>query len=610
LEIPDQLIRDYGPDGGIKTESLLYLFRRNDRDPEDGYSTLPAHMNSDVNQYSSVEEDRDMITIYLMDPTRGAGMPLKLKRETPLSNFFSAYSRQMNLPASRLNFFNQLYGELPYDCQLSPEALGLDNGSTIMVNSNMDTSIDMDMQAPLPTPPQHLNEIDLIPVSDSGTAMAITVKGIGQDVTAKIIKETTSLGLLFISFAEKCSVEDDLLLYICNGKTYSPFTDKTADQCGIEEGDVIHVVWRADEEKKARVNIAKFISIRVRQRRIRSALKTITEFVWRNVAFKRRSKLRKSAQLVQKIFRGHSARRIHGDEVQARLSEFRHFTEVWGPTADFAAQQASSPLQTLTGWSLVRDGIHLKKTVDIDEDGNLAETDAKLNKALSGALQESACGLEEQAENEVESDSENCISENTMNNAQDNLVNIDWSQFQVTHHVCKFLKNGDAKFREIFVKKIKQLGKGERSHKLQKPLQGCESVIYETYLENKSGWRILWTQEDLRLVIWFVCQHKSVSRLARLIDDAKNRTARQQLPASFISEMENGAANHEEEKMNINLDPIGNVPLKLYDISLDRVNDLVDPTWTPQMHLTKEERDVIDAKGTVCESHIRLLFNI
>jgi len=41
------------------------------------------------------------------------------------------------------------------------------------------------------------------------------------------------------------------------------------------------------------------------------------------------------------------------------------------------------------------------------------------------------------------------------------------------------MKNGDVKYKEMFVKKMKQLAKGERSHKLQKPLKGCESIICE-----------------------------------------------------------------------------------------------------------------------------------
>ena len=101
-------------------------------------------------------------------------------------------------------------------------------------------------------------------------------------------------------------------------------------------------------------------------------------------------------------------------------------------------------------------------------------------------------------------------------------------------------------------------------------------------------------------MVWFVAKHKSVSRYAELIDDAKNRTARQQLPQSFVSELESGGSEHQTPvRKEILLDPIGNVPLKMYDVSFDSIDDLVDQSWTPQMHLTEEERKVVEKKGTV-----------
>jgi len=132
----------------------------------------------------------------------------------------------------------------------------------------------------------------------------------------------------------------------------------------------------------------------------------------------------------------------------------------------------------------------------------------------------------------------------------------------------------------------------------------CFSSTDETYLENKGGgFRILWTQEDDRIVVWFIAKHKWVSRLAKLIDDAKNRTARQQMSDSFVSEMESGNYKYSDSpsqgKKEILLDALGNVPLKLYDVNFDNVDDIAKKSWTPQMHLTDEEREVVEAKGTV-----------
>jgi hypothetical protein len=47
------------------------------------------------------------------------------------------------------------------------------------------------------------------------------------------------------------------------------------------------------------------------------------------------------------------------------------------------------------------------------------------------------------------------------------------------------------------------------------------------------------------------------------------------------------------------LDALGNVPMKLYNVNLDDVDDITSTSWMPQMHLTQEERNVVEAKGTV-----------
>ena len=93
---------------------------------------------------------------------------------------------------------------------------------------------------------------------------------------------------------------------------------------------------------------------------------------------------------------------------------------------------------------------------------------------------------------------------------------------------------------------------------------------------------------------------KSVSRLAKLIDDAKNRTARQHLPENLVSELESDHSNMQvPAKREVLLDALGNVPLKLYDVNFGSIDKMVEKSWTPPMHLTEEERKVVEAKGTV-----------
>ena len=47
------------------------------------------------------------------------------------------------------------------------------------------------------------------------------------------------------------------------------------------------------------------------------------------------------------------------------------------------------------------------------------------------------------------------------------------------------------------------------------------------------------------------------------------------------------------------LDAMGNVPLKLYDVSFNEIDAISDKAWKPPMHLTKKETEVVQAKGTV-----------
>lgn len=147
---------------------------------------------------------------------------------------------------------------------------------------------------------------------------------------------------------------------------------------------------------------------------------------------------------------------------------------------------------------------------------------------------------------------------------------------------------------------MQQLACGERSRILQKRLKGSEALIFETYLEQKSGFRILWTQEGDSIVVWFVAKHKEVSRLMRLIDESKSRTARQQLPESLISDLQNENLLHQStQKERVLLDVFGNVPLKLYEVKFHSISEITNDNWTPRLHLTEEERDVVEADGTV-----------
>lgn len=176
-------------------------------------------------------------------------------------------------------------------------------------------------------------------------------------------------------------------------------------------------------------------------------------------------------------------RAVYLSILQPLLDNVHHFYSVWKKTIE----QEPSEVQPLSGWTLVREGLDLKRMDMLDEDGNLAETNDKLNRALSSALSEEDVDTEttrdddkmvEDSFDDLKVDDEYSYSECDDNDT----FSIDWSQFQVTSHVVKFMKQGDSKYRDIFVKRIRQLAKGERSHKLQKPLKGCDSIICEFYI--------------------------------------------------------------------------------------------------------------------------------
>ena len=224
------------------------------------------------------------------------------------------------------------------------------------------------------------------------------------------------------------------------------------------------------KQVKAAETIIGFVWHHYQQRKSR---KVIENLVWRTIALQRWRRSRNSAITIQTNLRGMSARRMYLSTLQPRLDDVRHFYTVWKTPIEHVPHS----VQSLSGWALVRERMDLKRVDLLDEDGNLADADEKLCRALTVALSEDD-ETEEEGDAEIEdSFNDMTLEEKVTVREQETPAIIDWSQFQVTSHVVKFMKNGDSKYREIFVKRMKQLAKGERSHKLQKPLKGCGSII-------------------------------------------------------------------------------------------------------------------------------------
>lgn len=336
------------------------------------------------------------------------------------------------------------------------------------------------------------------------------------------------------------------------------------------------------------------------------ARQTIASFLRRNhhraMRIRRKQKTAAAATVIQRYFRAYSTRKLYSHVLMQRLEESQRFSSIWGALLESYYHKDSSQVPS-SSWSDIRERL-MDIKVGLDED-LLGETDEKLSRALDGAIEE-----EDESTDDAEmiADELNALEiehggSDTSSEAMKHATNShQWLSFQMTSHVVKFLQQGDKKYRSFFVRRMQQLATGERSRILQKPLKGSKSIIFETYLEQKSGHRILWTEEeDGRIVIWYVAKHKQVSRLMQLIDDSKSRSARQHLPDSLVTELQNEdlLPQRNESKREVMLDIFGNVPLKIYDINFDSISDITRESWSPRLHLTDEERDIVEEEGTV-----------
>lgn len=204
---------------------------------------------------------------------------------------------------------------------------------------------------------------------------------------------------------------------------------------------------------------------------------------------------------------------------------------------------------------------------------------------------------------------------------------------KLTNEVMNWLKRSDGKDRSQFVKKIERLasvdGPDGRKYMLvamecpmlqlsfvichslshtrfaccfivyRKPLVGCKTKIYETYLEQKAAQRILWTTKGNDLIVWYVAKHKSVSRYLALIDNAESRSDRQLASATTVPDLQESHAAKAAGLDRILLDPLRDVPLKLFALPTEEVQRLTTKQWRPPLHLTLEERSIVEKEGTV-----------
>ncbi|GFH43986.1 P-loop containing nucleoside triphosphate hydrolase protein [Chaetoceros tenuissimus] len=169
---------------------------------------------------------------------------------------------------------------------------------------------------------------------------------------------------------------------------------------------------------------------------------------------------------------------------------------------------------------------------------------------------------------------------------------------EFTHYVLKWLRTCDNKYKDFFFRRMKQLKYGHTSRILKKRLKGSTKKIYEVYLEQKSGFRILYTERGDHILIWYVAKHKNVSRLIKLIDDSKNRSGVNRVYIDDVEGLDDTDTSFTKNDA-ILLDPLGNVPMKRYEMKLDKNEEILTKEWTPSLVLTKEDQNIIETKGTV-----------
>jgi hypothetical protein len=180
------------------------------------------------------------------------------------------------------------------------------------------------------------------------------------------------------------------------------------------------------------------------------------------------------------------------DLKEAQQKEKDDFQKTWGDLEGLCLQ--SNFNEQPCSWSDWRAAHTIEgglESDDEEEDKNLrAETGERLGTALQRALEnvdESESGRPNEdypilADTVVEDALSDDDTEEIISRVEP-VHNV-----KLTNEVLKWLKSADGRFRELFVKKVERLVRGERSHKLSKGLEGCQSKIlyvHKPVCENK-----------------------------------------------------------------------------------------------------------------------------
>lgn len=295
----------------------------------------------------------------------------------------------------------------------------------------------------------------------------------------------------------------------------------------------------------------------------------------------------------QAHYRGILVRRTHRTILLSRMEASQRFQAIWERALSLMKNPTKHG-EHASSWASFKYIKHdVMQASDIWGDGDLwTDTSRALDEATERALQNPGSFEVAVSELAVVEDSNIVLPRRTKVNAA-----VSCHDILLTKAVVNWLRIADRKspmFRQFFVRRLLQLGAGERSRTLAKRLTGSTNIpIYETYLEQKSGFRILWTEGAKEIImIWYVSSHDKVSRYMHLIDLAEKRRCRQNM-TSFSSMPE-----LQQDCEQIHLDPVSDTPLKVYEVRYDELEDMANVAWSPRLHLTIEEREIVENKGT------------
>ena len=236
---------------GISREYRLHLVPESDIGaPAEDDSD--ARRGTDLPRRSAPTTDGDdAITVFLLDESQADGRPFQMGRETSLRDVFDEYARTVGVPTSRLRFACGEHGALPPDCDFTAGMLGIGDGDIILVSAEPGGAA-----APFaPAVAAHHallagtaavgGALDLTFGADAEDVITVLVTLLGSrdTVPATIDRTSTTLGLVFGSFAERCYPDDPAtLFYVCDARRFLHDADDTAATAGLVDGDAFYAL--------------------------------------------------------------------------------------------------------------------------------------------------------------------------------------------------------------------------------------------------------------------------------------------------------------------------------------------------------------------------------